>query len=157
MFIKDWSFLTSAISILPFESDLLKPAGWIVENKKPAGDSHAWVQRVTLMLQALWNFSVIMHVRSTYSGGTKDTLIKYVHCYGDYQYFLWKTWSENSELKLKLSGCLGSSVSRVSDSISARIVIPGLWDWAPRWAPHWVWSLLEILSPSAPPPLTLSL
>ena len=41
--------------------------------------------------------------------------------------------------------------------IWAQIMILGLWDWAPCWAPHWVWSLLGILSSSAPLPLSLTL
>ena len=42
--------------------------------------------------------------------------------------------------------------------ISAQVMIPGSWDEAQRWAPGWVWGLLEILSlplsaPLVPPPI----
>ena len=65
-----------------------------------------------------------------------------------------KSTPETSLIKVCWAGCLGGSGSWASDSsFLAQIIIPGSWDGAPHQAPHWVWSLLGILSPSPSAPL----
>lgn len=74
---------------------------------------------------------------------------------------VWESLYENESL-LKKAVRGGAWVTQLVESvrllISAQVPISGSWDWAPHWALHQVWSLLEILSPSpsAPPPLSLS-
>ena len=78
---------------------------------------------------------------------------------------IWEIWSSSQvpwtwSVKLPNNGIhLGVHrwLSRLSAwlLISAQVMIPGLWNWAPRHAPRWVWSLLKIsVIPSKASPIS---
>ena len=78
-------------------------------------------------------------------------------CLDGKSWIMWQSslstpWSDSIQhYKIWHSGAPGwlSGLS-VQLLISAQVMIPGLWDWAPCWALHWAWSLLKV-----PPTLSL--